>query len=525
MRSNSTNSTFSKAVHRFGGVLFWGLAWAGSGSTFEVVELGGAPAVATDINDQGLVVGFTSQGGFTFGPKGFVLSKPKARLLGETSAVPWDPGVTFAYPLLQLEWHGVNKAGRLVGSAVLSKKWSPVAPFVDTARYPIIWDRVGEAVALNLPNSVALDVNSAGTIVGSGMTAFRVDQRTNLVDLAPSGLRSATAINDWGVIIGTQDGPESGLRPARWIAGKVDGLPGFDSESELEGSTSARAESINGAGQVVGSIFLSAPEPMTSSSSLGFFWSNGTTEILESANSRLTEALDLNAAGTVVGRFEVNPGIFHAFIYRDGQLTDLNSLIVGDDWVLLEARALNGAGQIVGHGLHVGEPRAFLLNSVLVELTAPLVVTQPVGGRFSEGETVVLKCVAEGTVPLWYQWQRNGQNLDQETNAVLRLMDLDSDDVGIYRAVVSNRVGQTFTEEVSVMLVGPEVSIAQYVGLTITGVVGARYQIEGAPQLAPEDWAVLHTLVLTNSPQRWFDVETSTAMLPRYYRAVQMPPP
>ena len=237
------------------------------------------------------------------------------------------------------------------------------------------------------------------------------------------------------------------------------------------------------------------------------------------------EALDLNAAGTVVGRFEVNPGIFHAFIYRDGQLTDLNSLIVGDDWVLLEARALNGAGQIVGHGLHVGEPRAFLLNSVLVELTAPLVVTQPVGGRFSEGETVVLKCVAEGTVPLWYQWQRNGQNLDQETNAVLRLMDLDSDDVGIYRAVVSNRVGQTFTEEVSVMLVGPEVSIAQYVGLTITGVVGARYQIEGAPQLAPEDWAVLHTLVLTNSPQRWFDVETSTAMLPRYYRAVQMPPP
>ncbi len=55
----------------------------------------------------------------------------------------------------------------------------------------------------------------------------------------------------------------------------------------------------------------------------------------------------------------------HAFIWRDGKMADLNSLIETDSgWELLWAFGINNKGQIVGGGMHEKHVRAFLLEPV-----------------------------------------------------------------------------------------------------------------------------------------------------------------
>ena len=54
----------------------------------------------------------------------------------------------------------------------------------------------------------------------------------------------------------------------------------------------------------------------------------------------------------------------HAFLYNNGTMTDLNSLIPSG-WILEVANAINDNGQIVGQGINSqGQSDAFLLTPV-----------------------------------------------------------------------------------------------------------------------------------------------------------------
>jgi probable HAF family extracellular repeat protein len=69
------------------------------------------------------------------------------------------------------------------------------------------------------------------------------------------------------------------------------------------------------------------------------------------------------SAGQVVGKSGSAGGVTHAFVY-DGGMVNLNSrLPAGSGWELVEATAINDAGQIVGYGRHENHIRAFLLTS------------------------------------------------------------------------------------------------------------------------------------------------------------------
>ena len=58
-------------------------------------------------------------------------------------------------------------------------------------------------------------------------------------------------------------------------------------------------------------------------------------------------------------------GLPHAFIYENGHMTDLNSLIgPGSGWQLHSTGGINGSGQITGYGNHSGALHAFLLTPV-----------------------------------------------------------------------------------------------------------------------------------------------------------------
>jgi len=68
----------------------------------------------------------------------------------------------------------------------------------------------------------------------------------------------------------------------------------------------------------------------------------------------------------------------------------------------------------------------------------------------------------------------------------------------------------------------PSVAIALHAGITVTGVVGMRYRIESSETLENPVWQTLTNVVLTTSPQLFFD-NTPATPPQRFYRAVLAP--
>lgn len=78
------------------------------------------------------------------------------------------------------------------------------------------------------------------------------------------------------------------------------------------------------------------------------------------AGSDTSRAYDINNAREVVG-YAYKGGEQRAFLYREGVMTDLNTLLPENSgWVLLEARSINDRGQITGIGTKDGKKKAFV---------------------------------------------------------------------------------------------------------------------------------------------------------------------
>jgi uncharacterized delta-60 repeat protein len=93
-----------------------------------------------------------------------------------------------------------------------------------------------------------------------------------------------------------------------------------------------------------------------------------------------------------------------------------------------------------------------VVTSAVANLTVndPVVTASPVGQNKSPGQNVTFNVSVAGTAPLKYQWQRNGVALPGATASSLTLTNLQSSDIGGFRAIVSNSVG-TVTSAVAVL--------------------------------------------------------------------------
>ncbi|MFO1500031.1 MAG: immunoglobulin domain-containing protein [Verrucomicrobiota bacterium] len=159
--------------------------------------------------------------------------------------------------------------------------------------------------------------------------------------------------------------------------------------------------------------------------------------------------------------------------------------------------------------------------------TPPSLVAQLRGQIVAETSNVTLTVEARGTPPLRYQWRLNGNDLARETNAVLRMDGIRTDQAGRYSIVVSNAAGATNSNEAMVTVtplrVRPRI-LSHLKGVTVTegdtasfavaaqGTEPLAYQwrYNGA-NLAGETNATLRLVSVTTSRSGLYSVAVSNA--------------
>ena len=119
-----------------------------------------------------------------------------------------------------------------------------------------------------------------------------------------------------------------------------------------------------------------------------------------------------------------------------------------------------------------------------------------------------------------YQWFHNGAAISNATQATHSIAHVQTTDGGGYHAVITNSFGSV-TSRVAMLSVA-FLDIKCYAGISVLGVPGRTYRIEGTPAAGPPNWQVLTNLVLPSSPYIWIDYGSPQAGQ-RLYRAAEMP--
>jgi probable HAF family extracellular repeat protein len=240
--------------------------------------------------------------------------------------------------------NALNEAGQIVG-------YSTFAP--GSPSRAVRWN--GGTITNLTPDipsnqgSSAAAINESGQIVGnigySVAFLWQNGARTSLGHLG-GGASFASDINDSGIAVGssyTNDMTPLGLmqHPFVWQNGVMTDL------GLLPGDQDGGAAAINSAGQIVGSSGLTDPETYESKYR-AFVYSNGVMTALPVPSTEVY-AGDINESGTIVGTMRAGGGFsnFHAWIYTDDTVTNLNHLIPQDSGLhIAYAHAVNNAGQI-----------------------------------------------------------------------------------------------------------------------------------------------------------------------------------
>lgn len=245
----------------------------------------------------------------------------------------------------------------------------------------------------------------AGQFYSDGNADGVNDLMIDLGTLAASDpVSAASAVNDFGQVTGYSYTIASGGKAAYhaflltpldtnadgvgdvWFSGN-NGVNTLMTTLGTLGGTNSWGRDINNAGAVVGESDIDTADGEHYTQA--FLWQNGTLTALGTLAADPTQgfsaASGINSDGVIVGWAENDTRQRRAFIYKDGQMTDLNTLIfarnekevaIPSSLILREARDINDDGVIVGWGTFGtaadATPVGFLLNP---EMVSPDILT------------------------------------------------------------------------------------------------------------------------------------------------------
>ncbi len=287
----------------------------------------------------------------------------------------------------------VNSSNHAVGW-----KWGQVNPSGLPRAVRWIDPEQGDVLTGLGEESQAWDINNTGVIVGwsrarasQPMQAFRWEDGEALLLGTLGGDESqAFGINASGSIVGGAEIANGQMRPFVWQDGTMTDL-GDLSEA---GGAGGFARDISDTGIVVGTMF-------TANGERAFRWEDGQAQDLGVMYTfDRSEAWAVNDAGDIVGRMwhSGNPAITRAFVWRNGQMYDLEPQVINIDSTDLkieQAYDINASGQIVGF-THPGS-RGYITTLVdaQFEYTVTHLGTPPTGafnvipiGLNEQGEAV-----------------------------------------------------------------------------------------------------------------------------------------
>ncbi len=256
----------------------------------------------------------------------------------------------------------INDGGRIVGSVV---------PGVGYLAY--VYED-GQVVILPIPpeatKSRAEAINNAQLIVGYWGNASTGSQHTALLwqdgvmvdpQLPLGPLSEALDVNERGQVVGWMGGSQDS-HAFIWDNGIVTDL------GVIPGGFTAKALAISNTGLVVGTGRIPA-EGSTVGTSRAFVWENGSMTVIEPlAGFVSTLADDVNDSGQVIVTSWFDDGTLSetsAFVWHDGELTDLNDVIAWDLGLHVErAAAIDNTGRIVARASSPTGTVALLLTPI-----------------------------------------------------------------------------------------------------------------------------------------------------------------
>jgi probable HAF family extracellular repeat protein len=285
---------------------------------------------------------------------------------------------------------GVNVTGQAVGEAESSVPngedfcgFNAYGFPSGTACVPFLWQNgvMAPLPTLGGVNGVANGINGRGQVAGyvenqthdPGCPVFefkpvlweqgKIRQLPTFVGDAVGG---ALAINEVGQSVGIS-GPCAAFDPnlglymidvhaLLWQNGVVTDLGNLGGDGLFGGN---HACAINNLGQVVGHSDLTDDATFH-----GYLWTQATgmMDLGTLAGDFASLALGINDGGVVVGMSLAADFSPRAFLWQNGVMTDLNTLIPAKSGLyLLQAKAINASGEITGFGVNAnGEVHGFL---------------------------------------------------------------------------------------------------------------------------------------------------------------------
>jgi probable HAF family extracellular repeat protein len=247
-----------------------------SAELFRIIEVPGDTDVfARDINNRGVIVGYSSDANFRNG--GFIAFD---HFLGQIN-LP-ESGLTVAI--------GINERGDIVGN-VVSGSGVYSGFLLSKGQFTLFPGISPEAI------------NSRGDIVGVGSGGsvgfLRSDGVFSTISVPNSASTRAHGINDRGQIVGDFDDVPFHERGFLLWRGKFVTI-------EVPGSSATEALAINNSGQVVGKFVGAGGEQ-------GFLWQAGRFTTISIPESVTTNVFGINDRGQIVGVYVNTSGAEFAF--------------------------------------------------------------------------------------------------------------------------------------------------------------------------------------------------------------------